>query len=65
MTVQAAYSEWAATYDTDENFTRDLDQQATRDTLGQQQFERILELGCGYRQKHAISGPNRANNTGA
>ena len=47
MTIRAAYSNWADTYDTDRNLTRDLDQVVTRDTLGSQRFGTILELGCG------------------
>lgn len=47
MSIQNAYNEWAAIYDSNENLTRDLDQKVTRDTLANQQFESILELGCG------------------
>jgi len=47
MTVQQAYSDWAATYDTDPNRTRDLDQDVTRKTLSNRHFNSILEIGCG------------------
>jgi ubiquinone/menaquinone biosynthesis C-methylase UbiE len=47
MTVRDAYNTWAATYDTDRNLTRDLDQQVTRATLGALRCNAILELGCG------------------
>jgi ubiquinone/menaquinone biosynthesis C-methylase UbiE len=47
MTVRDVYNVWAATYDTDRNLTRDLDQQATRATLGTLRCDAILELGCG------------------
>jgi malonyl-CoA O-methyltransferase len=47
MNVQKSYNQWAATYDTDENLTRDLDGIATRQTLGQRHWQAILELGCG------------------
>ncbi len=45
--VQAAYTQWAATYDTDRNLTRDLDQIVTRTVLAGRHYRAILELGCG------------------
>jgi ubiquinone/menaquinone biosynthesis C-methylase UbiE len=45
--IQTAYTEWAATYDTDRNLTRDLDQIATRTILARQHYRSILEIGCG------------------
>ncbi len=45
--IQTAYTQWAATYDTDRNLTRDLDQLVTRATLGERHYQSILELGCG------------------
>jgi len=47
MTIRAAYSDWATTYDTDRNLTRDLDQVVTRNTLKARHVDNILELGCG------------------
>lgn len=47
MNVQQSYNEWSASYDTDQNLTRDLDAQITRETLGDMHFDSILELGCG------------------
>ena len=47
MGIQNAYDEWSDTYDTDENLTRDLDQQVTREALKNQQFDSVLEIGCG------------------
>ena len=47
MDIQSAYNEWSGSYDTDENLTRDLDQQITRDFLGDFHFDSILEIGCG------------------
>jgi ubiquinone/menaquinone biosynthesis C-methylase UbiE len=47
MNIQNAYNEWSETYDTDENLTRDLDWQLTKETLADQHFDSILELGCG------------------
>ncbi len=47
MNIQNAYDEWSGIYDTNENLTRDLDQTITRSVLGQNQFDSILELGCG------------------
>ena len=45
--VQAAYTQWAATYDMDRNLTRDLDQIVTRTVLAKRHYHAILELGCG------------------
>jgi len=47
MNIQNAYNEWSEIYDSNTNLTRDLDQKVTRDTLANQQFEAILEIGCG------------------
>lgn len=47
MSIQAAYNDWSAIYDTNENLTRDLDQNALRETLATQHFKSILEIGCG------------------
>lgn len=45
--TRTAYTEWAATYDTDRNVTRDLDQEATRTVLAGRHTRVILEIGCG------------------
>lgn len=47
MNIQNAYNEWSETYDSDENLTRDLDQQVTRDLLGDLHVTSLLEIGCG------------------
>ena len=47
MSIQNAYNHWSASYDTDENLTRDLDQKVTRETLANLHFKSILETGCG------------------
>ena len=47
MTIQDAYTDWSATYDTDRNLTRDLDQRVTREELANFPAASILELGCG------------------
>ena len=47
MTIQNAYNNWSEIYDTNINLTRDLDQNVTRDLFASQQFDSILELGCG------------------
>lgn len=47
MSIQAAYNQWARTYDTDRNLTRDLDQQIMLEALAHQHFRFILEIGCG------------------
>ncbi len=47
MMVQKAYNDWSATYDSDSNLTRDLDQTVTANALAKLRFKTILELGCG------------------
>ena len=47
MDIQNAYNQWSETYDSDENLTRDLDQQLTHNLLSGLQFDSILEIGCG------------------
>jgi malonyl-CoA O-methyltransferase len=47
MSIQRAYNDWSASYDTDENRTRDLDQKVTREALANLHFKSILETGCG------------------
>lgn len=45
--VQAAYTQWAATYDTDRNLTRDLDARVTHTILSGRRYRAIVEIGCG------------------
>jgi ubiquinone/menaquinone biosynthesis C-methylase UbiE len=45
--IQAAYNQWSASYDSDRNLTRDLDQDVTRSVLSSFRYQLILELGCG------------------
>ena len=47
MNIKEAYTDWAATYDSDRNLTRDLDQLVTRETLGNLCCKSVLEIGCG------------------
>lgn len=47
MSTQEAYNNWSATYDSDENLTRDLDGVVTQNTLANLQCKSILEIGCG------------------
>ena len=47
MDIREAYARWSATYDSDRNLTRDLDQEVTRDTLATLLVSSILEIGCG------------------
>ncbi|PWB76705.1 MAG: SAM-dependent methyltransferase [Anaerolineales bacterium] len=47
MNIQNAYNEWSDIYDTNENLTRDLDSNVTRNLLANRRFDSILELGCG------------------
>jgi malonyl-CoA O-methyltransferase len=54
MSISEAYSQWAATYDSDRNLTRDLDQVVTRETLSHSRYAAILELGCGTGKNTAL-----------
>jgi len=47
MQTKQAYAQWASTYDSDRNRTRDLDEVVTRKVLGGLRFKSILEIGCG------------------
>ncbi len=47
MRIDAAYTRWADSYDTDPNATRDLDRSATAEVLGPLPFAMTLEAGCG------------------
>lgn len=45
MSISKAYSAWAASYDSDHNFTRDLDGEVTRDLFaGQRVPFRVWQL---------------------
>src|SRR5215813_3184983 len=54
MNIQEAYTHWSATYDSDRNLTRDLDQAVTRDALGNLHCKSILEVGCGTGKNTAL-----------
>ncbi|MFY9341464.1 MAG: DUF433 domain-containing protein [Planctomycetota bacterium] len=45
--IAGAYDEWAASYDSDQNRTRDLDAQVVREVLAGRRFDVVVELGCG------------------
>lgn len=47
MKVEDAYNAWSATYDADQNRTRDLDEIVARNELQEFRCQSILELGCG------------------
>lgn len=47
MKVQDAYNAWAATYDSDQNRTRDLDEAVARHELRNLRCKAVLEIGCG------------------
>lgn len=47
MNIQDAYTRWSASYDSDRNLTRDLDQRATQHALTGLHYQNIMELGCG------------------
>jgi hypothetical protein len=52
MSVQNAYNDWSASYDTDENLTRDFDRKVLREALENLHFPSILEIG---EQVHAFN----------
>jgi ubiquinone/menaquinone biosynthesis C-methylase UbiE len=54
MRVEEAYNHWSATYDSDQNRTRDLDQVVTRQTLTGMRCKSILEIGCGTGKNTAL-----------
>lgn len=47
MSVQDAYNIWSNQYDTNKNFTRDLEGNALRSILSDVSFYHCLEMGCG------------------
>ncbi|MCH8902308.1 MAG: class I SAM-dependent methyltransferase [Bacteroidetes bacterium] len=47
MTIDKSYNDWANTYDTGENKTRDLEEIVAKQTLDRYDFTTVLELGCG------------------
>ena len=47
MTIKKSYNTWAASYDNCENKTRDLEKIVIRKTLANQNFKRVIEIGCG------------------
>ena len=54
MQTKQAYAQWASTYDSDRNRTRDLDELITRKILGDLYFKSILEIGCGTGKNTAL-----------
>jgi ubiquinone/menaquinone biosynthesis C-methylase UbiE len=47
VNIQDAYTDWAVTYDSDRNLTRDLDQVVTKEILANRRYHTVLEVGCG------------------
>ncbi len=47
MKIDEAYNLWADTYDKNENKTRDLELVVGKSILGNREFSKIIELGCG------------------
>jgi ubiquinone/menaquinone biosynthesis C-methylase UbiE len=45
--IAAAYNDWAETYDTDQNRTRDLAAEVLRQTKIDFAGRRVIEVGCG------------------
>jgi ubiquinone/menaquinone biosynthesis C-methylase UbiE len=47
MSIQTGYNSWAATYDSDSNLTRDLDQAITQQIFKSWKCNLVVEIGCG------------------
>lgn len=47
MDNQKGYNNWASTYDSSENKTRDIEAKALRSIFSGSEFDNILEIGCG------------------
>ena len=47
MSIDAAYTSWSASYDTDRNVTRDLDRKITSELFSAKRFGMTVEAGCG------------------
>ncbi len=47
MNIKQAYNQWAGSYDSMENKTRDLEARALQQHIRNLQFDHILEAGCG------------------
>ncbi|MEO8068291.1 MAG: class I SAM-dependent methyltransferase [Flavobacteriales bacterium] len=47
MSIEPAYDQWSAQYDTDKNRTRDMEGRVLRAELKGLSFARVLEIGCG------------------
>jgi ubiquinone/menaquinone biosynthesis C-methylase UbiE len=47
MSIKDAYNIWSEQYDSNKNFTRDLEGDALRSILGNFRFDTCLEMGCG------------------
>ena len=47
MKIEDMYDEWASSYDSVNNKTRDTEHAAIVNTLNSIEFTRVLELGCG------------------
>ncbi len=47
MDLQKSYDQWAASYDSDRNRTRDLDKRISKEVIGADTYEKAVELGCG------------------
>ncbi len=54
MSIEAAYTDWSATYDLDRNRTRDLDELITRETLAKLRCNSVIEIGCGTGKNTAL-----------
>jgi len=54
MSIRETYDIWSASYDADENLTRDLDEAVTRQALAGRRYGAAIELGCGTGKNTAL-----------
>jgi len=54
MTIADPYNEWASTYDTNVNRTRDLDAHLMRETFAGRSNGDVIEIGCGTGKNTAM-----------
>lgn len=65
MSIRNAYNQWASSYDSMQNKTRDLEARALQYHINNLQFDHILEAGCGTGKNTAFLASKAAKLTAA